>query len=211
LKFIDMRASIRVLANKTLYVRDSDIALWDLAQTLLGESISVLFAEFLRSKLKEVKTMNAFVHVLRSQPNSQDLAVMFAPVGPTGSGGPGKPGYINEHQLVSFLEANGVTASVAAKIALDLRGAQSVSELTVMRQFPKQLEEVMMTVPEQVSAFLNAKKSAAFCDQCITSLLGLKRHQQAQQATTGGAAAGGFIRESGTCSNCKKNVIVTHA
>jgi hypothetical protein len=199
------------MANKTLYVRDSDLALWDLAQDLLGESLSVLFAEFLRERLKTVRTMNAFVHVLRSQPNSQNLAVMFAPMGPNESSGPGKPDYIKEHELVAFLETNGVAASVAAKIASDLQGSSSVSEYTVIRQYPEQLEEVMKTVPERVSSFLNAKKPAAFCDHCIKSLLGLKRHQQAQQAATGGAASGGFTREAGTCSNCKKNVIVTRA
>ena len=200
------------MANKTLYVRDSDLALWELAQQHLGQqSISALFAEFLREKVQTMlQTTNTFVHALRSAPNSPNLMVMFAPVGPTGSGGPGTPNYIHEQELVAFLEGRGVTHSAAVKIASELENAQSVSELTVVRTIHDPKSQGM-TVPQQVSAFLNGKKPAPFCDECITTSLGLQRHQQAQQATSAGAASGGFTRERGTCSQCHKNVIVTHA
>lgn len=196
------------MANKTLYVRDSDLALWEMAQAQLGDSISALFAEFLRER---VKAMNVFVHVLRSAPNSQDLAVMFNPVGSTGSGGPGSPSYIHERQLPLFLEMKGVMRSTATKIATELQHAQSVSELTAIPTIcaPQQPRE--MTVLQRVSAFLNERKPAAFCDECITTSLRLKRHQQAQQATSAGVTSEGFTRERGTCSNCHKNVLVTHA
>lgn len=192
------------MANKTLYIKDSDLPLWDLAQAQLGGSISGLFAEFLRER---VKTMSAFVHVLRSAPSSQDLVVMFAPVGSTGSGGPSKPQYVREPQLVEFLQVNGVTPSVAGKIASDLRQAQSVSELTIISQ----LADATVTVPQRVAAFLKAKAPVAFCDECIATLLELKRHQQAQQATSGLAASDAFTRHPGTCVNCHKSVLVTHA
>jgi hypothetical protein len=117
------------MANKTLYVREADLALWDLAQVQLGQSISALFSEFLRER---VKMVNVFVHVLRSAPHSQDLAVMFSPVEPTGSGGPGSPEYVQEPKLVEFLERSGIASSVATKIALDLKSGQSVSELTTI-------------------------------------------------------------------------------
>ena len=117
------------MPNKTLYVRESDLALWDLAQAQLGQSVSALFAEFLRER---VQAMNVFVHVIRSAPNSQNLTVMFAPVGPTGSGGPGSPHYVQEQHLVAFLEEHGVTHSVATKISSGLQNAPSVSELTVI-------------------------------------------------------------------------------
>ncbi len=115
------------MANKTLYVRESDLPLWDLAQAKLGQNMSALFAEFLREK---VQTMNAYVHVLRSFPNSLDLVVMFAPVGPRV--GRGSPHYVREQQLVAFLETNGVAQYVATKIAAALKNAQSVQELTVL-------------------------------------------------------------------------------
>jgi hypothetical protein len=117
------------MANKTLYVRESDLPLWDLAQVHLGQSISGLFSEFLRER---VKMMNVFVHVLRSAPHSQDLAVMFSPAGPTGAGGPGSPQYVQEPKLVETLKRSGIASSVAAKIASDLKSAQSVSELTTV-------------------------------------------------------------------------------
>lgn len=119
------------MPNKTIYVRESDLGLWELAQAQLGQSISALFAEFLRER---VGKMSAFVHVIRSAPSSQDLTVMFAPVGPTGSGGPVNPHYIHEQQLVTFLQGQGVANSVATKILSDLQNAQSVSELTVIRK-----------------------------------------------------------------------------
>lgn len=191
------------MPNKTLYVRESDLPLWDLAQAQLGESISALFAEFLRER---VKTMSAFVHVLRSAPNSQDLVVMFAPVGATGTGGPCSPHYVQESQLPDFLETNGVTSGVAAKIASELRGVHSVSELVVISQ----LAGTALTVPQKVAAFLKSKTPMAYCDECIATLLDLKRHQQAQQATSSLAASGAFTRIRGTCMNCSKKVLVTH-
>src|SRR3977135_617782 len=66
-----------------------------------------------------------------------------------------------------------------------------------------------MTVPEQVAHFLQTHRPLPYCDSCIQSALKLKRHQQVQQATSGGAASGGFIRRAGTCSVCGKNSAIT--
>ena len=68
-----------------------------------------------------------------------------------------------------------------------------------------------MTVPQQVATFLKTQSPSPYCDECIYKLLNLKRHQQAQQATSGGAASGGFTRSPGTCTNCHRQVTVTHA
>ncbi|MFC5861984.1 hypothetical protein ACFPT7_06745 [Acidicapsa dinghuensis] len=126
------------MANKTLYVRDSDLGLWDLAQAQLGQSISALFTEFLRER---VKLMNVFVHVLRSSSHSKDLTVIFSPVGPTGSGGPGNPQHVQEPELIAFLEMYGVTSKVAIKIAESLQGAQSISELTTIAKRSSAMSE----------------------------------------------------------------------
>lgn len=190
------------MAKKTLYIKDSDLPIWDLAQAEFGESISTLFADFLRER---VKTMNAFVHVLRSAPSSQDLVVMFAPVGPTGGGGSGRTQYVREPELADFLELSGVKREVADRIAKDLRGTQSVSELTSIYK----VSDDAMTVPQRVAAFLKAKAPAAFCDECIAAQLDLKRHQQAQQATSSLAASSEFTRVPGRCENCQKAVLVT--
>jgi hypothetical protein len=118
------------MPNKTLYVRESDLALWDLAQAQLGESVSALFAEFLRGR---VQAMDAFVHVLRSAPNSQDFTVMFAPTGPSGNDGPMNPHYVHgAQQLLAFLKKRGVMGDVAADIASDLKRLPSVSVRTAL-------------------------------------------------------------------------------
>jgi hypothetical protein len=119
------------MPNKTLYIRERDLALWDLAQAQLGQSLSALFAEFLRER---VPVMDVFVHVVRSAPNSQDFTVMFAPTGPSGSGGPMNPHYIQGQQLTAFLESRGVSRNVAAGIASDLQTTSSVSVRTVLLQ-----------------------------------------------------------------------------
>lgn len=80
--------------------------------------------------------MNVFVHVLRSAPDSHNLAVMFAPAGPTGTGGSLSPHYVREPQLIALLEGRGVAHSVATKIASDLQKNQSVSELTTIPSEP---------------------------------------------------------------------------
>ena len=127
------------MPNKTLYVRESDLALWDLAQAQLGQSLSALFAEFLRER---VPVMDVFVHVVRSAPNSQDFTVMFAPTGPSGSGGPMNPHYVQSQQLTAFLKSRGVSHSVAAGIVSDLQTTSSVSVRTILlkRQYTLSFE-----------------------------------------------------------------------
>jgi hypothetical protein len=79
------------------------------------------------------------------------------------------------------------------------------------RRKPARCYDFPMTVPEQVAQFIQSQKPSPYCDSCIQNSLGLKRHQQVQQAASGGAASGGFVRGAGTCSACGKDAIVTHA
>jgi hypothetical protein len=44
-----------MMPNKTIYVRDSDLPLFEQAQEQLGESISSLFAEFIRDRVAKIK------------------------------------------------------------------------------------------------------------------------------------------------------------
>jgi hypothetical protein len=118
------------MPNKTIYVKDSDIAVWEAAQTEMGESISSLFSQFLRER---VTKMDAFVHVLHSDPpgsqgHGDNFAVMIAPVGPTGSGGAMTPRYLKgKEQMMKFLVTIGFTEDSAARTALALRTNNSVS------------------------------------------------------------------------------------
>jgi hypothetical protein len=120
------------MANKTIYVRESDLPLWELAQAQLGQSISALFAEFLRERISGMET---FVHVVRSTPIGQDFVVMFAPVAATGSGGPLNPHHVHgTEELVAFLEGHGIMPDVAYEIEKGLRGQSSVSVRTALSQ-----------------------------------------------------------------------------
>jgi hypothetical protein len=67
------------------------------------------------------------------------------------------------------------------------------------------------TVPQQVATFLQANKRIWFCDSCIQKKLGLKRPQQAQQATSALGAMPTYTRASGTCSVCGGNLTVIKA
>jgi len=42
------------MPNKTLYVRDADVPLFEQAQEQLGDSVSAMFAEFLRDRVARV-------------------------------------------------------------------------------------------------------------------------------------------------------------
>src|SRR3712207_1476134 len=43
------------MPNKTLYVRDADLPLFEQAQEMLGESTSAMFAEFLRERVTNMR------------------------------------------------------------------------------------------------------------------------------------------------------------
>ncbi len=56
-----------VMPNKTIYVRDSDLPLFDQAQEQIGESISSLFAEFLRERVAALTPQERTILELRRE------------------------------------------------------------------------------------------------------------------------------------------------
>src|SRR6266478_2168950 len=44
-----------MMPNKTIYVKDSDLPLFEQAQELLGDSVSSMFADFLKERVGKVK------------------------------------------------------------------------------------------------------------------------------------------------------------
>ncbi len=68
-----------------------------------------------------------------------------------------------------------------------------------------------MTVPERVREFLLQNRGSEYCDDCIADQLGLRRRQQAQQATSPLTGTGPFDRQDGTCCVCGRNKKVSHA
>ncbi len=128
--------SIRIhilMPKKTLYVRESDLPLWELAQAEFGVSISALFSEFLHERADRMQRVESLVHVVHCTPPGsktydQNFAVMFAPVDASGSGGAMKPHYVQgTEQLLAFLERAGLTHDTAAQMEADLRKQPSVS------------------------------------------------------------------------------------
>ena len=80
------------MPNKTIYVREEDLEIWDAAQKQLGLGISKLFAQFLREEAKKImKPVDTIVNVAQFAPGvgsgSTCFAVTAAPVGPNSSGG----------------------------------------------------------------------------------------------------------------------------
>ncbi|PYX28223.1 MAG: hypothetical protein DMG77_16605 [Acidobacteria bacterium] len=61
-----------------------------------------------------------------------------------------------------------------------------------------------MTIAERVSNFLRDKHpGTSYCDDCIAKQLDLSRRQQAQRVTIALAVTKDFVRQIGTCPECK--------
>lgn len=58
-----------------------------------------------------------------------------------------------------------------------------------------------MTVPERIAIFLEGGKPGAFCDDCISKGLSLRRRQQAASVTLALSSSPGFQRGMGDCSS----------
>jgi hypothetical protein len=71
--------------------------------------------------------------------------------------------------------------------------------------------EERMTIAEQVSGWLKQKKSEAYCDDCIQQQLKLSRRQQAFRVTSALGTTSDFKRQTGSCSLCGKEKLVTQA
>ena len=68
-----------------------------------------------------------------------------------------------------------------------------------------------MSIPEQVSGFLRARLGKPYCDDCIAQIIPLKRRQQSQRVTGALAMTEDFVRESGNCTECGADKLVTRA
>lgn len=68
-----------------------------------------------------------------------------------------------------------------------------------------------MTIAERVSDWLRQKRSEAYCDDCIQEQLDLSRRQQAFRVTSALGTTSDFERQTGNCSSCGKEKLVTRA
>jgi hypothetical protein len=110
------------MPQKTLYVRESDLPIWEAVEKMIGEkSMSMVVIEALREKLG--KPVDGFLNIIRANPgiplrNSQ-FAVMFTPV--DSPGGAMHPHYCqNVDELKSFLAQLGLTVAATNNIMMEL-------------------------------------------------------------------------------------------
>ncbi len=63
----------------------------------------------------------------------------------------------------------------------------------------------MPTVAERIADIIRTKRPQTLCDDCIAKILGLKKRQQANQATTALEHSTDFDRRDGMCSVCGRH------
>ena len=83
-----------------------------------------------------------------------------------------------------------------------------IGELTAQEQIENEQEA---TIPKRVSNLLRQNPEVAYCDDCLATVLGLPRRQQAQRVTAALAVTQEFIRQHGVCGECGGNKFVTRA
>lgn len=121
------------MPKKTLYVRESDLPIWDRAEKLFGEkSMSTVVTEALREKLG--RPIDGFLNVLYANPTVggpgglqriRSFAVMFAPLDKVGAM---KPHYCQGSEaLKDFLRDLGLTAFAVAQMFEELQRQYSSS------------------------------------------------------------------------------------
>jgi hypothetical protein len=59
-----------------------------------------------------------------------------------------------------------------------------------------------MSKAESTASFLKTSNDRAYCDDCLMMLMGFSGPAEAEQVTSGLAAAEGFVREPGECCLC---------
>lgn len=117
------------MPKKTLYVKETDLPIWDAAEKILGEkSMSTFVVEALREKLNNPR--DGFLNILCSNPGVPlrrgQFAVMFAPIDI--SAGAMKPHYCSDLEtLKRFLGELGLTGTAVAEIVAELGAKYSSS------------------------------------------------------------------------------------
>jgi hypothetical protein len=67
-------------------------------------------------------------------------------------------------------------------------------------------------IPTEVNRFLTKNAPEVYCDDCIATILGLSRRQQAHRVTSALATTPSFRRWKGVCSVCGKDkMVIRHA
>jgi hypothetical protein len=64
---------------------------------------------------------------------------------------------------------------------------------------------------EHTARFLQTSNDRAYCDDCLTTLMGFSGPDQAERVTNGLAGTDGFTREAGECCLCHERKQTTRA
>ena len=64
---------------------------------------------------------------------------------------------------------------------------------------------------ENTARFLQTSNDRAYCDDCLTMLMGFAGPAEAERVTSGLAGQDGFIREQGECCLCHERKQTTRA
>ena len=64
---------------------------------------------------------------------------------------------------------------------------------------------------EDTGHFLQTSSDRAYCDDCLTMLMGFASPAEAEVVTSGLASEEGFIREQAECCLCHESKQTTHA
>ena len=64
---------------------------------------------------------------------------------------------------------------------------------------------------EPTARFLQTSNDRAYCDDCLTTLMGFSGPAEAERVISGLAGMGGFTREPGECCLCHERKQITRA
>src|SRR3954451_6638525 len=96
-----------LMPNKTIYVKDTDLSLLEQAQAQLGDSVSSMFAEFLRERVAKLSPEESRIIALIQQITAAREALL------------------RQHELPAFLESeHGEAQSYAERALQSLRAGE---------------------------------------------------------------------------------------
>jgi hypothetical protein len=71
--------------------------------------------------------------------------------------------------------------------------------------------EAIMPNAEDIERFLRTSSDRAYCDDCLTMLMGFSSPAEAEGVSSGLAEKAGFIREQGECCLCHERKQTTRS
>ena len=121
------------MPNKTLYVKESDLPLFDQVQEQLGESVSAMFSEFLRERMANADPAESTIAGLMDQIDARREALSA------------------EREIPAFIDGGYAEAHSYAKKALKKLRASKVKDAKILLWTANAYLELMERSVRQVS------------------------------------------------------------